>query len=153
MRKLRRKIDAKRTFSVFVAIMFILSMVGAVYEIRASKRSVTNPSENFMERGLTSAEKRTLLASGKIVIEFERSSSCGQMCESMENALKKLSDDYKPYVFVSVFYGDDDLITLTAPYGREERYNISEMNLTMVERFICENSIKRPERCILNELM
>jgi hypothetical protein len=153
-KKFKRRIDIKRTFSMFVAAMFILSMVGAVYEIRASKQQAQDITKtNIITRELQAYERRAIISSGDILIEFERNEICGRECDALEETLRGISNDYGQFVVVSVFYGDEALITLTSPYGIVERYNVSEANSTIIETFICKNSIKKPESCILREIM
>ena len=150
----RRKFDTKRTFSLFVASMFILSMVGAVYEIKgSSQKNNTWMETGFIERALTSQEKYAVISSGKTLIELEKNSSCGTMCYNAENMLRRIHQDYKPYVVVSVFEGASNQITLTGYYGSVEKYDLSQINYTIIEDFICERTPRRIDRCILRKMM
>lgn len=131
--------------------MFLLSMIGAVYEIRSTSKAVDVTKLVFVERKLTEYEKSNVLASGMILVEFERDKTCGANCEDFERYLRNLVTTYGNIV-VSVYTGDENKVRLLSPFGVDEEHDLSSLNTSSIEEFICGNSLKKPEICILREI-
>lgn len=149
--KLIKKLDAKRTFSILVTLIFLLSMVGAVYEIRYSRQYVDLSASKIVMRQLKPYEKYQVLSGGKILIEFQRDASCNETCRLVQQELERVARDYDD-ILISIYEGYESTITLTSPTGATTSYRPDELNISMLEDFICENSIRKPESCILREI-
>ncbi len=145
------KIKQNKLGTLFVVIIFAGSTLGIVL-ISSGQQDNTQqtemPAQNILSEPLTERQEGLILYNGGVIIDFKSAEGCVPCLEDGLR-LEALTRQYSPYVFFIDNKNSNETRIILKGYKDEKE--LSRLNETEVEDFICDNIGVRLDKCIIRE--